>query len=112
MRTETRIPRRTSDMRWVRTVAILTMTGLAGCGRDEDNIKLVRVTGTVTKNGKPMAKANVSFVPQAGNKDSTPGIDETGPEGTYLVKFKGRSGVAPGKYKVMISPAFELPPEA
>jgi len=99
-------------MRWVRTVAILTMSGLVGCGSDEDKIKLVRVTGTVTQNGKPMADADVSFVPQAGNKDTTPGVDRTGPEGTYLVKFKGRSGVAVGKYKVMITPAFKLPAEA
>lgn len=99
-------------MRWVRTVAILTMTGLVGCGSEDDNIKLVRVTGTVTQNGKPMANADVSFVPQTGNKNSTPGVDQTGPEGTYSVKYKGRSGVAPGKYKVAITPAFELPEAA
>src|SRR5579883_1661443 len=101
--------RRTSDMRWVRTVAILTMTGLVGCGgEEEDHIKLVRVSGTITKNGKPMPNAEVSFVPQSGNKDSTPGVDKTGPDGNYLVKFKGRTGVAPGKYKVFVSPAFEV----
>jgi len=54
----------------------------------------------------------VSFVPQAGNKDSTPGVDQTGPEGNYLLRFKGRTGVAPGKYKVTITPGVELPPDA
>jgi len=81
------------------------MAGLAGCGTDEDNIKLVRVTGTISQNGKPLAGADVSFVPDAGNKDSTPGVDQTGPEGTYMVRFKGRNGVAPGKYKVIVTPS-------
>jgi hypothetical protein len=91
-------------MRWVRTVAILSMSGLAGCGTDEDNIKLVRVTGTITQNGKPLGGADVSFVPDGGNKATTPGVDQTGPEGSYMVRFKGRNGVAPGKYKVIITP--------
>ena len=50
----------------------------------------------------------MSFVPQAGNKDTTPGVDQTGPEGNYMVRFKGRTGVAPGKYQVVITPPDEL----
>jgi hypothetical protein len=80
------------------------MAGLAGCGTDEDNIKLVRVTGTITQNGKPLAGADVSFVPESGNTASTPGVDQSGPEGNYMVRFKGRNGVAPGKYKVIVTP--------
>jgi len=102
--------RRTPAMRWGRTVALVALAGLVGCGgSDEDNIKLVRVTGTITKNGKPLPDAKVSFVPEAGNKDSTPGVDQTGPEGNYLLRFKGRTGVAPGKYKVTVTPSVELP---
>jgi hypothetical protein len=95
-------------MRWVRAVAGLALAGLVGCGSDEDNIHLVRVTGTITQNGKPLANAGVSFVPQTGNKDSTPGVDETGPEGNYMLRFKSRTGVAPGKYKVVITPPDEV----
>jgi len=94
-------------MRWVRTVASLALAGLVGCGSDEDNIKLVRVTGKITQNGKPLPGADVSFVPQSGNKDSTPAVDQTGPEGNYMVRFKGRTGVAPGKYQVIVTPADE-----
>jgi len=91
-------------------LTVLAPIGLVGCGgSEEDWIKLVRVSGTVTKNGKPMADADVSFVPEIGNKDSTPGVDRTGPEGGYLLMFKGRTGVAPGKYRVTITPAVELP---
>src|SRR5436305_5635610 len=97
-------------MRWVRMVAGFALTGLIGCGggTDDDNIKLVRVTGTITQNGKPLPNADVSFVPQTGNKDSTPGVDQTGPEGNYMVKYKGRTGVAPGKYQVIITPPDEV----
>jgi hypothetical protein len=105
--------RRIPSMRRVRMVAMLALSGLVGCGgSDEDNIKLVRVTGLITKNGKPMANANVSFVPLAGNKDTTPGVDQAGPEGNYMIKFKGRTGVAPGKYKVTVTPSFEIPATA
>jgi hypothetical protein len=90
--------------------AILTLAALVGCGgTDEDRFTLVKVSGTVTKNGKPLADAKVSFIPEAGNKDSTPGVDQTGPQGNYLLTFKGRTGIAPGKYKVLIVPSLELP---
>jgi hypothetical protein len=61
------------------------------------------VSGTVTLNGEPMGGANISFSPLEGNDPNTPGVDETGPSGNYKLMFKGRSGVAPGKYKVTIS---------
>jgi hypothetical protein len=96
-------------MRWVRTFASLALAGLIGCGSsDEDSFTLVRVTGTITQNGKPLAGADVSFVPQAGNKNSTPGVDQSGPQGNYMPKFKGRTGLAPGKYKVTIIPPDEV----
>jgi hypothetical protein len=62
------------------------------------------VTGTVTLNGKPLGGALVNFAPQEGNAATTPGVDSTGPGGNYKLMFKGRSGVAPGKYKVTITP--------
>jgi hypothetical protein len=82
----------------------------SGCSDEEGSFKLIKVTGTVTKNGKPLADAKVSFIPDAGNKNSTPGIDLTGTEGNYLLLFKGRTGVSPGKYKVIITPPLDLPP--
>src|SRR5688572_9652213 len=100
-------------MRWLRMLAVLAPIGLVGCGgTEEDWIKLVPVSGKVTKNGKPMANADVSFVPGAGNPESTPGVARTGPEGEYSLMFKGRTGVAAGKYNVTITPAFEIPADA
>jgi hypothetical protein len=93
-------------MRWGQTVAIVAAVGLFGCGGDEEaSYKLVRVSGIITKNGKPLSDAKVTFVPAQANKPSTSGVDVTGPEGNYLLNFKGRTGVAPGKYTVLIEPA-------
>jgi hypothetical protein len=98
-------------MRRFQTIAILALAVLAGCGgSEEDQIELVKVSGTITKHGKPLAGAMVSFIPGAGNKESTLGSDQTGPDGDYLLKFKGRTGVAAGKYKVIVEPGVELPP--
>ncbi len=91
-------------------VALAAMCGWGCSGEEEANWKLVKVTGTVTKNGKPLADAVISFVPAGGNKQSTPGADQTGPEGNYMLTFKGRTGVAPGKYKVIVTQPLELPP--
>ncbi len=73
---------------------------LAGCGSDGPS--LVPVTGTLTYNGEPMAGAEVSFAPDAGNPVDTPGIDVTGPDGTFSAKYRNRKGLAPGKYKVLV----------
>jgi hypothetical protein len=88
------------------TFALAVATGLiAGCGSDDEtsSYKLVPVTGTVTLNGKPLEGAAVSFVPDGKNSPSTAGSDVTGPEGNYKLMFRGRSGVAAGKYTVKIS---------
>ena len=75
---------------------------LVGCG--ESGPTLVPVSGTVTLNGKPLEGAVISFQPV---DVSTPGAmlaeDVTGPDGNYKALTKGRSGVMPGKYKVVVS---------
>lgn len=89
-------------------IPALLLAFVAGCGAtEEDRFTLVPVNGKVTKNGKPMPGATITFIPDASNTQSTPGVDSTGPEGNYSIRFKGRSGVAPGKYKVAIEPGLE-----
>ncbi len=94
---------------WIRAATPLLLIALAGCGSEEDSITLYPVKGTVTLNGKPMAGATITFVPDASNVASTPGVDSTGPEGTYSIRFKSRTGLSPGKYKVMVEPALTVP---
>jgi hypothetical protein len=98
--------------RFPRIAVLLALAAFSGwgCTDEEAAIKLVKVTGTVTRNGKPLSDAQVSFIPDGGNKSSTPGLDATGSEGNYMVTFKGRTGVAAGKYKVIITAPVELPP--
>jgi hypothetical protein len=57
----------------------------------------------VTINNKPLEAAELTFVPDPSNAEVTPGSDVTGPEGNYKAMFQNRSGLAPGKYKVIVS---------
>ncbi|WP_169975767.1 carboxypeptidase-like regulatory domain-containing protein [Tautonia rosea] len=71
-----------------------------GCGSGP---KLVPVSGIVTLNGEPLEGAELTFVPDPGNAEMTPGGDQTGPNGNYKAMYNFRSGLAPGKYTVLIS---------
>ncbi len=73
---------------------------LSGCG---DSIGLVPVSGIVTINGEPFPGASISFTPSASNDPATSGIDATGPEGNYRIMYRGKTGLAPGKYSVLVS---------
>jgi len=92
------------------SVAVVSV-GLIGCGSGDETarIKLVPVSGTVTHNGKPLEGAQITFSPEADNQVATPGGDVTGPQGNYKAMFRGRFGLAPGKYKVLVSKTI-LPP--
>ena len=66
------------------------LTGLLGCGGQGST-----VSGTVTYNGKPVEKGNISFAPADG-KGTPVGGEIKG--GRYSV-----SNVTPGKCKVLVS---------
>jgi len=92
-------------------VLVVISSGLVGCGSGDetDRIKLVPVSGTVTHNGKPLEGATLTFTPDQSNPEQTPGGDVTGPTGNYKAMYRGRSGLAPGKYRVLVSKTI-LPP--
>lgn len=93
-----------------RLLPLLVLTAGFGCGGSEESrIKLVPVSGTITLNGKPLADATVTFQPAQTNADSTPGVDVTGPAGNYKLSWKSRSGIAPGKYTVIVAPPLTVP---
>ena len=95
-------------MRQIRLTAALALAlalaglGLAGCGSEEDRVTLVPVAGTITQGGKPLAGAALSFIPEPGNKDNTPGNASSDETGHYEAVWLSRTGLAPGSYKVMI----------
>jgi len=84
-----------------RVLALSPLLAFAiGCGSGP---KLVPVSGVVTLNGKPLGEAVIQFLPDPATADSLPADDVTGPEGNYKAQSKGRSGVVPGKYRVVIT---------
>ena len=102
---EPRVLREYSLMILFRCVMSVALLGVVGCGGDgESSVTLVPVKGTISLNGKPMENAAIAFVPDPSNKDQTPGGDTTGPMGNYMARFRSRSGLAPGKYKVTVTP--------
>jgi hypothetical protein len=80
-------------------VSMTAASGLLGCG---GGAKLVPVSGTVTLNGKPLKDAAITFLPEDSSTGAFPGEDITGPEGNYKAMTRGRSGLTPGKYKVVV----------
>jgi hypothetical protein len=82
------------------TLAAMTVA-MIGCG--ESGPKLVPVSGTVTLNGKPLEGAEIVFTPDPASTEGQPAVDMTGPAGNYKAMTRGRSGVVPGKYKVVIT---------
>jgi hypothetical protein len=81
-------------------VLSLLLAFAIGCGSGP---KLVPVSGVVTLNGKPLGEAVIQFLPDPPTEDAHPADDVTDPEGNYQAETKGRSGVVPGKYRVVIT---------
>ncbi len=89
-------------MKWIHTLGLLALAGIVGC---EEGVDLVPITGTVTQEGQPLAGASVSFMPEPGNQENTPGHAQTGSDGRYQLSWDDQDGVARGKYKVLVTPA-------
>jgi hypothetical protein len=92
-------------MRWLSLPALLLVI-LAGCGGD--GYKVAPVSGQVTLNGKPLAKASVTFSPVASGKNLEPGpssYGHTDENGRYTLKLmtNDSSGAVVGKHKVQVA---------
>ncbi|WP_422927715.1 carboxypeptidase-like regulatory domain-containing protein [Singulisphaera sp. PoT] len=91
-------------------LGLLTLIGCGGGGGEEDYYTLVPVSGKVTLDGKPLEGATITFNASDGNKPMTDGSDLTGSDGSFSAKFRNRSGLSPGKYKVTVNrPKSDLP---
>src|SRR5262245_58861941 len=76
----------------------------AGCGSS----KIASVAGRITLNGKPLAKASVTFAPLGGKNNQEPGPSSAGTtdaDGRYTLALIGQrgSGAVVGKHKVRIA---------
>jgi hypothetical protein len=82
----------------------LALPFLAGCGSS----KIAPVSGRVTLNGKPLAKASVTFAPVGGKDKKEPGPSSAGitdGDGRYTLTLIGQDGrgAVVGKHMVRIA---------
>jgi hypothetical protein len=96
-------------MRW--TVGMLCL-GAAACSNDPIG-RTVPVRGEVTFDGKPLGQGSLAFWPDAekGNKADFEAGAEIGPDGTYELSTRGRTGAPPGAYKVTVAAQVPMNPK-
>jgi hypothetical protein len=96
------------NVRNISFVSTLTVFGLmCCCGCGSSNYPLAQVTGKVTKSGKPVSGASISFQPMAssGNANAGPGsFGITDAEGRYELKtFREKTtGAVIGRHRVTV----------
>jgi hypothetical protein len=84
--------------RWGLTIMFVVTVGVGFLGCDFGP-KLVKVTGTVTRHGKPLPDLTLVFMPEHGR----PSMGQTDGDGKYeLLYTVGTKGVVPGRYKVTV----------
>jgi hypothetical protein len=94
----------------IRGVLLLAVVLLAGCG---DNTKVVSVSGTLTRNGKPVPYMTIHFVPENGRMSW--GVSDE--NGRYSLKQDNKTpGVLTGAHTVWVewrplSPQEEMDPK-
>ena len=90
-----------------RALAWLALAGLAaGCGGAKGPA-LTPVKGKVVQGDKPLANAVLLFMPETGGPASGATTDAAG---QFVLKSNDRLGAVPGKHKVSIRVAPEVPP--
>jgi len=83
----------------------------SGCGAKEEGPTLVPVSGTITVDGTPIARAGISFRPDESKGNTAPyqpagSADENG---KYELITAAKKGAPPGWYKVVVFP-YSPPP--
>jgi hypothetical protein len=87
-----------------RVVGLAILGLLAGCS-DRRTAKLVAVTGSVQRQGTPLAGATVVFIPEPPHKAPL-GFGAVGSDGRYeLLSTNRYPGVLPGNYIVCVTAA-------
>jgi len=85
-------------------LTILIVFFITGCNQDKP--KLVKVSGKITLNGKPLTAGSINFHPASTNtftKDNPSSILQE--DGSFNMKtFPYGDGVSPGEYKITLAP--------
>ena len=85
-------------------LTILIVFFITGCNQDKP--KLVKVSGKIALNGKPLTAGSINFHPASTNtftKDNPSSILQE--DGSFNMKtFPYGDGVSPGEYKITLAP--------
>src|SRR5687768_6312898 len=77
-------------------IVVVGLTGFVGCSEGPD---VVPVTGTVTRNGKPVPGVMINFMPE----DGRPSWAITDAQGKYELQYsKSYTGGLVGRHKVFV----------
>lgn len=85
------------DRGWQKAWLLAVLPVVAGCSRPE----LLPVSGVVTLGGRPLAGAQVLFMPARGGRPASGPTDDQGR--FQLGTYRDADGVAPGEHAVAIS---------
>jgi len=90
-------------------VTLLTAVALSGC--DNGKLKTIKVSGTITFDGAPLADASVNFIPETeGAGLAAYGTTDAG--GNYVLQTPQgavNAGTTPGKYLVTVQKIEKAP---
>jgi len=88
---------------------LLVTTLLAGCST-RDRLSQAPVSGTVTRQGRPVDHGQVVFTPQEGTAGPQ-AVGQIHPDGRFRMETAGRTGAAIGKHRVTVHCRREVTPE-
>lgn len=94
--------------KWIHVVLVGVAVTCLGCGGNAGLEGLVKVSGTVTYQGRPVEGATVSFRPVDGTRAASGRTDSYGR--FYLTSLHPGDGAFPGAYKVSISKVEDTDP--
>jgi hypothetical protein len=93
-----------SHLRIVWCVVAVGLLAGAGCGGADGIPKVYPVSGVVTRNGTPLADANVEFMPEKGRPSSA----TTDQDGKFVLEYQAKvPGALPGTHQVVIEERFQ-----
>jgi hypothetical protein len=105
------LPRSARRISTLVTAAALVALVLGGCGKQEEELTLIPVSGKVTVGNTVLPTGQISFVPDAekGNKSAKSPFAMINADGTYTlstgVEGAVKEGAPPGWYRVTINAA-------
>ena len=93
-------------VRGIFAAGLAVIAAMSGCSQPEDKLPRQAVRGTVTLDGKPLEKGQISFIPEVQGANPVSGGSVIS-AGSYSIPQD--KGLTPGKYKVAINAAADVP---